>query len=130
MAIMDFCEGMSKPFVENTSVYSVYVSGAEIKMAKIPAMALRNNDTQEDIYRLVSHYFTSELTSTNILRTKRDMGCQLQLKYGTVYYTADKLEAEKYAKTERDKIIATKQGQIDKLKAELDVLSNSKCEFE
>ena len=118
---------MQESFKAETFVYSVYVTESDMRLTKIPAMCCFTGDS-EYMYRLESPYFVSALTSVYLLKPNY-MNVPLALRNGTVYYTANKVEAEKYAKTVLQTKIKAKKVEIEKLQSELQALQKSKTTF-
>lgn len=116
----------SVPFKPNANVYSVYSNEEEIKLDVIPAMKFRDGDNF--CYRVNGYYFTAADNSTSVFEPNK-LDKILHLRYGTVLYTTNKRDAEKFAKGLRSKMIEQKKAEIEKLKADVTALLKIKTTF-
>lgn len=116
----------SVPFKANANIYSVYSNEEEIKLDVIPAMKFRDGDNF--CYRVNGYYFTAADISTSVFEPNK-LDKILHLKYGTVLYTINKCDAEKFARGLRAKMIEQKKSEIAKLKADVTSLLKIKTTF-
>ena len=117
----------SVPFKPNANVYSVYSNEETIKLDVIPAMKFTDGNVSR--YRVDGYYFTAADISTSVFETNK-LDKILHLRYGTVLYTTNKRDAEKFARGLRSKMVEQKKAEIEKLKADVTTLLKIKTTFE